>query len=111
LQAPSSAHIRDHFLPLPASTLMYWVSTSKTESKTGHDVGCESSSAAERIIKEEDQGHDVRVERLASLGYQCVVQQDGTLPPSCTLFFLYHSAYSFKNSCASQVLSICKLVR
>jgi len=55
---------------------MYWVSTSKTESKTGQDVGCESSSAAERIIKEEDPGHDVRVERLASLGYQCVIQQD-----------------------------------
>jgi len=70
------AHIRDHFLPLPASSMMYWVSISKTESKTGHGVRCESSSAAERII-EEDQGHDVRVERLASLGYQRVVQQDG----------------------------------
>jgi len=83
LQAPSDAHLRDYFVPLPASSMMYWVSISQTESKTGDDVGCESSAADKIIFPKVDQGYDLRVKRLASLGFQCVVQDDGTVPPSC----------------------------
>lgn len=82
MQSPSDSHIRDYyFVPRPASNMMYWVSISKTESRTGHDVGCESNAAVENVSLEVDQGYDVRVKRLASLGFQCVVQHDGTLNP------------------------------
>lgn len=72
-QSPlSNAILRDYFVPVPAPTNMYWVGESETESKADHNVGCEAA----------DQGSDIRVKRLASLGFHCVGQLDGTMPPS-----------------------------
>jgi hypothetical protein len=76
LSAPSDAVRRDSFVPVPASTNMYWVSESETESKTGHNVGCRP--AHEAFFLDSNQGFDVRVKRLASLGFHCVGQLDGT---------------------------------
>lgn len=68
------------FVPLPASTNMYWVSESKVELKLGQDVG--DGGASGNTSLEDDQGYYICVERLASLGFQCIEQLDGTLPPS-----------------------------
>lgn len=62
------------FVPLPASTNMYWVSESKVELKLGQDVG--DGGASGNTSLEDDQGYYICVERLASLGFQCIEQLD-----------------------------------
>lgn len=50
---------------------MYWVSSSEVESETRP----ESSAIVGSVSLEVDQGFD---QRLVSLGFRCVAQQDGT---------------------------------
>ena len=68
---------------------MYCASNSDTESKAGHNP--ERDTADEVTTLEVNHGSDVRVKRLASLGFHCVGQLDGTVPPTLCIQHLVRS--------------------
>lgn len=99
--APGDAILRDYFVPAPASTNMYWVTKSETVSSAPRNVGCET--AYETITPNSNQEYDVRVKRLATLGFHC---DYGIHPP---IVFCVSSIAIRCFSCLAHLISISKV--
>ncbi|KAG0623529.1 hypothetical protein M758_3G181000 [Ceratodon purpureus] len=94
--APGDAILRDYFVPAPASTNMYWVTKSETVSSAPRNVGCET--AYETITPNSNQEYDVRVKRLATLGFHCDYEPDSMLEKPLKLKYHHQCiAYEFAN--------------